>query len=163
MKLDDIKKKYAEECRKYIKSQDSKIFICRQDSYHFNDPFGYGGDFPHSTTLITEAFGKISGYQANGEPLVRMLSLEKRFKDSPFMKKPEISITVNLRNWTGYSFGLLSDIIDDFVEDESRLPQFILDSFYKDDYDMTSGKWRISADDFDNNVRPWLKRKEQQI
>ena len=81
----------------------------------------------------------------------------------PFEKEPEISITVNLRNWTGYSFSLLSEIIDDFIEDESKLPQFILDSFYKDDYDMTSGKWRISAEDFDNNVRPWLKRKEQQI
>lgn len=163
MKLQDIRKKYAEECRNFIKSQDSKLFVCKQDFYHFNDPLGFNGDIAHSTTLVTEAFAKITGYQANGEPLVRMLSMEKLFRRVPFEKKPEISITVNLRNWTGYSFSLLSDIIDDFIEDESILPQFILDSFYKDDYDMTSGKWRISAEDFDNNVRPWLKRKEQQI
>ena len=168
MKFEDIQRKYREECNAYIRANASKIFKCREDSYHFNTPFSVSdsGVMAGSTTLFIEGYGKIIGYQENGNPLVRMLTLEKRFHSHPFSEpddKPDGNVTVNLRNWTGYSFGIISSILDDFVEDETTLHPFILDSFYKDDSDMTGGKWRISFDDFHNNIRPWLKRKKQQI
>ena len=165
MKFEDIQRKHQEECKAYIQTNSSKIFKCRENSYHFNTPFSVvdTGVMAGGETLFTEGYGKIIGYQKNGNPLVRMLTLEKWFKSHPFPQpddKPEGDVIVNLRNWTGYSFGIISSILDDFVEDESTLHPFILDSFYNDDFDMMGGKWRISFDDLYNNERPWLKRKE---
>lgn len=164
MKFEDIQRKYQEECNAYIRANTPKIFKCREGSYHFNTPFSVSdnGVMAGSTTLFIEGYGKVIGYQENGNPLVRMLTLEKRFHSRPFQQpddKPEGNVIVNLRNWTGYSFGTISSILDDFVEDETTLHPFILDSFYKDDFDMTEGKWKISFDDFYNNERPWLDKK----
>ena len=164
MKFEDIQRKYQEECKAYIRTNSFKIFKCREDSYHFNTPFSVSdnGVMAGSETLFTEGYGKIIGYQEDGNPLVRMLTLEKWFRSRSFSQpddKPEGNVIVNLRNWTGYSFEIISSILDDFVEDETDLHPFILDSFYKDDFDMTGGKWRISFDDFHNNKRPWLDKK----
>ena len=168
MKFEDIKRKHQQECSDYIQANASKIFRCREDSYHFNIPFSITsiGVEAGSETLFTEGYGKIIGYQKDGNPLVRMLTLEKWFKCRPFPQpddKPEGNVIVNLRNWTGYSFGIISSILDDFVEDENTLHPFILDSFYKDDFDMTGGRWRLTFDDFNNNERPWLRCQQQQF
>ena len=168
MKFEDIQRKYREECKAYINANTSRIFKCRGDSYHFNTPFSITsiGVEAGSETLFTEGYGKIIGYQEDGNPLVRMLTLEKWFRSRPFQQpddKPEGNVIVNLRNWTGYSFGIISSILDDFVEDETALHPFILDSFYKDDFDMTGGKWRISLDDLYSNERPWLDKNRYKI
>lgn len=160
MNLKDLKSEYLKKCTNFIKENDGKIFKCKEEFYHFNHAF-VAEDESHSSDLLTGAYAKIIGYQNDGTPIVRMLAMEQWHRLSYVSQKTEGSIIINLRNWTGYSFSLLSDIIEEFIEDENTLPQFVLDSFYKDDTDMVTGKWRISYDDFDNNVRPWLERKNR--
>lgn len=158
MRFIDIKREYADKCRKYIERHISSIFRCRQEFHHFNHILSTEYCEAGSTDLIVGAYGKITGFKEDGEPLVRLLSLEKLANFGFFTGKSDYAVTVNLRNWTGYTYESIAEILDDFVEDESKLSDFILDSFYKDDTDMTSGKWKITMDDFNNNIRPWVKK-----
>lgn len=160
MKYKDILAEYHQKCIDYAKSNEGRIFRMNSMNYSVFDPFGGGDGLATRSTTIFGGYGRIVGWQKlNNDPLVRIVRVDfgNSYSYCPGGRIDSRDfVTVQIKTWTGYSLlgTILNTDFEDFIEDESKLPKFVYDSFYKDMVEMDQ-PWRLSIEKFDKNERPW--------
>ena len=148
--LDELRTDYLNKATALFKENENKIFRLKREIFHYN----YVLD-PEVSTTYYDGYIKIIGHRENGQPIVRLMHIDLRVNGYMFEEK-KARYYVNVHNFYGYTYSSLIDFIDDCVDDESELPQFVLDVL-NDDYEIDG--YIVHIDEVQNNIKPWEKKK----
>ena len=160
--LNKINESYNQALLDYFHKHKNKIMLMKDiKSEYTNSP--YAALFEGNSNARWNKkymYGKVIGWndeEKTKRPLIRGISLQF-FQEKFDRKWSEEKVCVKLNTWSGYTtLSILTDpTFGGFVDDETTLPKFVLDSFYNDTTNMNSA-YVISFEQFNNNERPWLE------
>ena len=151
--IENLKQEYLRKSIELIKKNKEKIFsIALLDSFHTNDPFE--GD---SSTTYYSGYLRIVDEQENGRLIVRLVHDDIVVRNNHIYPNQEAlnycKHYIRFKNWTGYGWSSLVDLIGDVVEDDKLLP-FFKDILYSDD-ELVG--YMVNTEDIEKNIKPWLK------